>query len=120
MLGITEGELIFAIKTTGKFKNKIIPQPHEPHKSKSRFLYSDVVKFVESTKEKENLQKKYLMRFRRCSSLETLEKVFESLREKLSGKELDAMMSASDHRRAEITHNTLWDKVPASAWRNVK
>ncbi|WP_410172351.1 Hha/YmoA family nucleoid-associated regulatory protein [Klebsiella africana] len=39
---------------------------------------------------------------------------------KLAGKELDAMMSASDHRRAEITHNTLWDKVPASAWRNVK
>ncbi|HHG1073314.1 TPA: Hha/YmoA family nucleoid-associated regulatory protein, partial [Klebsiella pneumoniae] len=26
----------------------------------------------------------------------------------------------SDHRRAEITHNTLWDKVPASAWKNVK
>ncbi|HBD1606616.1 TPA: hypothetical protein KH794_004861, partial [Escherichia coli] len=48
------------------------------------------------------------------------EKVFDSLRDKLSGKELDAMMSASDHRRAEITHNTLWDKVPASAWRNVK
>ncbi|HCH9769636.1 TPA: hypothetical protein NN205_004319 [Escherichia coli] len=59
MLGITEGELIFAIKTTGTFKNKTIPQPHETHKSK-------------------------------------------------------------DHRRAEITHNTLWDKVPASAWRNVK
>ncbi|MBJ6386432.1 hypothetical protein JGS04_16785 [Enterobacter cloacae] len=44
----------------------------------------------------------------------------ENLRDKLAGKELDAMMSASDHRRAEITHNTLWDKVPASAWRNVK
>ena len=47
-------------------------------------------------------------------------KVFDNLRDKLSGKELDAMMSASDHRRAEITHNTLWDKVPASAWKNVK
>ncbi|HDY1952430.1 TPA: hemolysin activation protein, partial [Escherichia coli] len=31
------------------------------------------------------------MRFRRCSSLDTLEKVFDSLRDKLSGKELDAM-----------------------------
>ena len=107
MLGITEGELIFAIKTTGTFKNKAIPQPHEPHKSNNRFLYSDVMKFIELLKDKENLQKKYLMRFRRCSSLHTLE-------------ELDGMMSASDHRRAEITHNTLWDKVPASAWRNVK
>jgi hemolysin expression modulating protein len=29
MLGITEGELIFAIKKTGAFKNKTIPQPHE-------------------------------------------------------------------------------------------
>ncbi|MGJ3640755.1 Hha/YmoA family nucleoid-associated regulatory protein [Klebsiella pneumoniae] len=120
MLGITEGELIFAIKTTGTFKNKTIPQPHEPHKSNSRFLYSDVMKFIESIKDKENLQRTYLMRFRRCSSLDTLEKVFDNLRDKLSGKELDAMMSASDHRRAEITHNTLWDKVPTSAWKNVK
>ncbi|MDI1408565.1 hypothetical protein OCU89_23700, partial [Escherichia coli] len=38
MLGITEGELIFAIKKTGTFKNKTIPQPHEPHKSNNRFL----------------------------------------------------------------------------------
>ncbi|EEZ7758622.1 hypothetical protein C7295_004112 [Escherichia coli] len=60
------------------------------------------------------------MPFRRCSSLDTLEKVFDSLRDKLSGKELDAMMSASDHLGAEITHNTLCDKVPASAWKNVK
>lgn len=52
MLGITEGELIFAIKTTGTFKNKTIPQPHEPHKSNSRFLYSDVMKFIESIKDK--------------------------------------------------------------------
>ncbi|MDT9888125.1 hypothetical protein, partial [Klebsiella pneumoniae] len=37
MLGITEGELIFAIKKTGTFKNKTIPQPHEPHKSNNRF-----------------------------------------------------------------------------------
>ncbi|EDU8424429.1 hypothetical protein CV239_004107 [Salmonella enterica subsp. enterica serovar Javiana] len=58
MLGITEGELIFAIKTTGTFKNKTIPQPHETHKSNNRFLYSDVMKFIESIKDKENLQKK--------------------------------------------------------------
>ncbi|ECC1675601.1 hypothetical protein FNX24_21610 [Salmonella enterica] len=60
------------------------------------------------------------MRFRRCKTLDTLEKVFENLSVKLTGKELDAMLSASDHRRAEITHNKLWDKVPASAWKNVK
>ncbi len=54
MLGITEGELIFAIKKTGTFKNKTIPQPHEPHKSNNRFLYSDVMRFIESLKDKEN------------------------------------------------------------------
>ncbi len=52
MLGITEGELIFAIKKTGTFKNKTIPQPHEPHKSNNRFLYSDVMRFIESLKDK--------------------------------------------------------------------
>jgi hemolysin expression modulating protein len=29
MLGITEGELILAIKKTGHIQNKTIPQPHE-------------------------------------------------------------------------------------------
>ena len=53
MLGITEGELIFAIKKTGTFKNKTIPQPHEPHKSNNRFLYSDVMRFIETLKAKE-------------------------------------------------------------------
>ncbi|EDD2563061.1 hypothetical protein GA396_22600 [Salmonella enterica] len=57
MLGITEGELIFAIKTTGTFKNKTIPQPHEPHKSNNRFLYSDVMKFIESIKDKKTHKK---------------------------------------------------------------
>ncbi|EOK5438267.1 Hha/YmoA family nucleoid-associated regulatory protein [Pseudomonas aeruginosa] len=27
---------------------------------------------------------------------------------------------ACDHRRAEITHGQLWDRVPASAWKNVE
>ena len=61
----------------------------------------------------------YLMKFRKCSSADTLERVFERLLDKLSGTELEAMMSASDHRRAELKHKRLWDKVPASAWKNV-
>lgn len=65
------------------------------------------------------LQHLYLMKFRKCSSEDTLERVFERLRDKLTGHELDAMMSASDHRRAELRHKQLWDKVPASAWRNL-
>jgi hemolysin expression modulating protein len=53
MLGITEGELIFAIKKTGTFKNKTIPQPHEPHKSNNRFLYSDVMRFRITKRQRE-------------------------------------------------------------------
>ncbi|ECO4312771.1 hypothetical protein AB0001_004768 [Salmonella enterica] len=68
----------------------------------------------------EDIKQKYLMQFRRCACIETLEKVYERLLDKLSGEEFDAMMSASDHRRAEIRHGKLWDKVPASAWRNVR
>lgn len=64
------------------------------------------------------LQHLYLMKFRKCASEDTLERVFERFRDKLSGHELEAMMSASDHRRAELRHNKLWDKVPASAWKN--
>ena len=65
------------------------------------------------------LQHSYLMKFRKCSSVDTLERVFERLRDKLTGHELDAMMSASDHRRAELRHKQLWDKVPAIARRNL-
>lgn len=57
----------------------------------------------------------YLMKFRKCSSGDMLEIVFDRLIVKLSGHELDAKMSAADHRRAELRHKRLWDKVTASA-----
>ena len=62
----------------------------------------------------------WLSQFRRCSSLDTLEKVYESARERLTGRELLSFESAADHRRAEITMNKLYDKVPPSVWRYVK
>ncbi|WP_255563714.1 Hha/YmoA family nucleoid-associated regulatory protein [Kosakonia sp. S42] len=40
------------------------------------------------------------------------------MRDKLTGQELDTMRSGSDHRRAELTHQRLWDKVPSGAWKN--
>ncbi|AST67356.1 hypothetical protein BFG07_00750 [Kosakonia cowanii] len=57
---------------------------------------------------------------RKCSSSDTLERVFKGLRDKLTGHELDAMMSASDHRRAELRHKRLWDMVPSGAWKNTE
>lgn len=65
------------------------------------------------------LQHSYLMKFRKCSTTDTLERIFERLQDKLTGHELDAMMGAADHRRAELRHKCLWDKVPATAWKNV-
>jgi len=64
-------------------------------------------------------QLEWLHQFRRCSCLDTLEKVYENAKPRLSGKELIAFESAADHRRAEITMKKLYDKVPSSVWRYV-
>lgn len=62
----------------------------------------------------------YLMRLRRCSSLETLERVIEKNKYELSDEELVVFYSAADHRLAELTMNKLYDKVPASVWKYVR
>ncbi len=61
----------------------------------------------------------YLRIFRRYSSLNAVEEIYERQCKKLSGIELEALISASDHRRAELVHHCRWLKVPASAWRDV-
>lgn len=62
----------------------------------------------------------WLFQLRRCSNKETLEKVAESNRYKLSDDELEMFNSAADHRLAELTMNRLYDKVPASVWQFVR
>lgn len=62
----------------------------------------------------------WLMRLRRCSCLETLEKVIERNRYHLAGDEIEAFNSAADHRLAELTMNKLYDKIPASVWQYVR
>ncbi|KOA68711.1 Hha/YmoA family nucleoid-associated regulatory protein [Pantoea sp. CFSAN033090] len=62
----------------------------------------------------------YLFKFRRSSSLETLEKVFEHMRDNVAPHEILDFMSAYDHRKAEITVGKNFDKVPSSVWRLVK
>ncbi|ELU9444773.1 Hha/YmoA family nucleoid-associated regulatory protein [Enterobacter hormaechei] len=62
----------------------------------------------------------YLFKFRRSSSLETLEKVFEHMRDNVAPKEMMDFLSAYDHRKAEITVGRIFDKVPPSVWRLVK
>ncbi|MCE9985324.1 hemolysin expression-modulating protein [Enterobacter hormaechei] len=58
----------------------------------------------------------FLMKFRKCSSFDTLERMFERFKEKYSGTELDWVYSAYDHRKAELTTKKLYDKVPVSVW----
>ncbi|AFA41073.1 hemolysin expression modulating protein [Wigglesworthia glossinidia endosymbiont of Glossina morsitans morsitans (Yale colony)] len=62
----------------------------------------------------------YLMRLRKCRTLATLERVIEKNKYKLSNDELEIFNSAADHRLAEITMNTLYDKVPNSVWKYVR
>ena len=56
----------------------------------------------------------YLMRLRRCQSIDTLERVIEKNKYELSDNELAVFYSAADHRLAELTMNKLYDKIPSS------
>lgn len=60
------------------------------------------------------------MKLRKCYSLDSLEKIYERKRDRLSDSELADFLGAYDHRKAELTLGKLWDKVPASAWKYVK
>ena len=62
----------------------------------------------------------YLMKFRKCSSFDTLEKVFERLCEKNVGIVSLEISGAYDHRKAELTMKKLYDKVSASVWTLVR
>lgn len=62
----------------------------------------------------------YLMRLRKCRTLETLERVIEKNKYELSDDELEIFNSAADHRLAELTMNKLYDKIPLSVWKCVR
>ncbi|MGL9760393.1 MAG: HHA domain-containing protein [Symbiopectobacterium sp.] len=62
----------------------------------------------------------YLMRLRKCKTINTLERVIEKNKYELSGDELEIFYSAADHRLAELTMNKLYDKVPTAVWKYVR
>lgn len=62
----------------------------------------------------------WLFQLRKCTTLDTLEKVIEINRYKLDDKESMVFSSAADHRLAELTMNKLYDKVPSGVWKYVK
>ena len=66
----------------------------------------------------------YLLKFRKVSSLDNLEKLYDHLNYSLtSNEELINMYRAADHRRAElVSGGRLYDvgQVPKSVWRFVQ
>lgn len=62
----------------------------------------------------------FLIRLRRCRNIETLEKVIEHMKDRLTVGELVEFYGAADHRLAELIMGTLYDKVPSSVWQFVR
>lgn len=64
----------------------------------------------------------YLMTFRKCASLDSLEKLYDKLNYSIDNtNEMSEMYRAADHRRAELIAGKLFDmgKIPKSLWSQV-
>lgn len=64
----------------------------------------------------------YLMTFRKCTNLDSLEKVYDKLNYSIDNDgEMSNMYRAADHRRAELVAGKLFDlgKVPKTLWAQV-
>ncbi|EAN0446580.1 hemolysin expression modulator Hha [Citrobacter braakii] len=61
----------------------------------------------------------WVLKLRRCSTTDTLQKVAERIKKRLSGKELGIFQLAADHRMAEITMQKLYDEVPFNVWKYI-
>lgn len=61
----------------------------------------------------------FLLQLRRCSKLETLEKVISHQRYRVSALWVNEFELAADHRRAEIITGRLFDRVPKAVWHQV-
>ncbi|MDW5498767.1 transcription modulator YdgT [Pseudomonas lundensis] len=64
----------------------------------------------------------YLMTFRKCTNLDSVEKVYDKLNYSIDNDiEIINMYRAADHRRAELVAGKLFDlgKIPKSLWAQV-
>nr|QIQ15498.1 putative regulator of expression [Klebsiella pneumoniae] len=67
-----------------------------------------------------SLRETYLLKFRKCSTTETLDRVFERILDKLNDEggdinKITSLNGAYDHRRAEIYMKKNYDKILSSA-----
>ncbi len=58
-------------------------------------------------------KQEWLLRLRRCTDKETLEKIIDKNKYQLTDEELEIFYSAVDHRVAELTMGKHYNKVPA-------
>ncbi|HAT6805045.1 TPA: hemolysin expression modulator Hha [Citrobacter freundii] len=65
-------------------------------------------------------RQEWLLRLRRCTSKDTLEKVIEKNKYDLADDELEQFNAAADHRLAELTMGKFYDRVPPGVWKFVK
>ena len=65
-------------------------------------------------------KQEWILRLRRCTSKETLERLIEENKYSLSDDELEHFNAAVDHRLAEMTMGTLYNRVPPGVWKFVK
>ncbi|HBZ7935940.1 TPA: hemolysin expression modulator Hha [Klebsiella variicola subsp. variicola] len=65
-------------------------------------------------------KQEWILRLRRCTSKDTLERVKEKNKYSLSDVELEHFNAAVDHRLAEMTMGKLYDRVPPGIWKFVK
>lgn len=62
----------------------------------------------------------WLLKFRRCRTLETLDKVYEHLCYTGNPAHEFTMTQAYDHRKAELAAGKLFDRVPGYLWHYVR
>ena len=65
-------------------------------------------------------KQEWILRLRRCTSEDTLERVIEKNKYSLSDDELEYFNAAVDHRLAEIAMGKFYYKIPAGVWKYVK
>lgn len=61
-------------------------------------------------------KQEWLYQLRRCSSVNTLEKIIHKNRDSL----LNSERSAADHRLAELITGKLYDRIPKEIWKYVR
>lgn len=69
--------------------------------------------------EEKKTKEYFLYRLRRCTKLETLERVIDHKELTLSEEELVVFYSAADHRLAELKMGKLYDTIPKSVWKYI-